>query len=508
MSFAVLAELPLGVYRGLTPDGGLDPLPAPARLHAALLCAAAQGPRAVPDGDLLAPCDADVAALRWLEEHPPDGVVLPTRHEVKVTTVAFRKEGTLVREGKDTGPKEKVFARQVVGLVAVDGEFGWTWGEPPPQPVIDALSALVADISHLGNSESPARLRLGEATPTHRRDPRADLFAGTGLDLDVAVPGRADALRQAYRSQQAARPSVSADGYATSERALPPLATAVGREPARYRAPQTPRLSVPWQVVHLAQLQAPPPTASERVAWAVAAHRALIARLVTAPPLLTGAYEPGAVLPANRAALQFLGGRAAEAVGLDPDRASLLLLLPTGAEPVEMAAIADVFTRLDRLILSRRPCTVRSLPPRAAATFWPEPGAGTTREWVTVPAMVPDTRAPRRGSWTLGDTALLSLGLVLRDQLAVPPGKGSAWYEQVRTAVAATGARVADARRITEGNLARYVHHAPPGVAVQPLRVGLVAGSLVGDRTLLAVGQSRHLGGGLLIPRELAGGAR
>ncbi|MGH3814962.1 MAG: type I-G CRISPR-associated protein Csb2, partial [Pseudonocardiaceae bacterium] len=77
MSFAIIAELPLGVYYGGVGDGAVDALPSPARLHAALLCAAAQGPCAAPEGDLLAPCEADAAALRWLEQHPPDGISLP-----------------------------------------------------------------------------------------------------------------------------------------------------------------------------------------------------------------------------------------------------------------------------------------------------------------------------------------------------------------------------------------------------------------------------------------------
>ncbi len=99
MSFAVLAELPLGAYRGLTADGTLDPVPAPARLHAALLCAAAAGPRAVADGEVLRPSEEDAAALAWLEQHPPDGVCLPRRKEQRTTTVAYRREGTLKAEG-------------------------------------------------------------------------------------------------------------------------------------------------------------------------------------------------------------------------------------------------------------------------------------------------------------------------------------------------------------------------------------------------------------------------
>ena len=95
MSFAIIAELPLGVYYGGVGDGEVDVLPSPARLHAALLCAAAQGPRALPRGELLAPCEEDAAALRWLEEHPPDGLRLPTHTVNTSPAVAYRKLGLL-----------------------------------------------------------------------------------------------------------------------------------------------------------------------------------------------------------------------------------------------------------------------------------------------------------------------------------------------------------------------------------------------------------------------------
>ena len=77
MSFAIVAEPLLGVYKGHVSSGQLDPLPSPARLHAALVCAAAQGVRAVVAGDDLRPCDADLEALRWLEANPPDGIAVP-----------------------------------------------------------------------------------------------------------------------------------------------------------------------------------------------------------------------------------------------------------------------------------------------------------------------------------------------------------------------------------------------------------------------------------------------
>jgi CRISPR-associated protein Csb2 len=47
MPFAIVADLPLGTYHGAGQDGQPEPMPSVARLHAALLCAAGFGPRAL-----------------------------------------------------------------------------------------------------------------------------------------------------------------------------------------------------------------------------------------------------------------------------------------------------------------------------------------------------------------------------------------------------------------------------------------------------------------------------
>ena len=46
-NLGILARFPLGVYQGHKADGSPDTFPDPARLQAALLSAAAQGPHAI-----------------------------------------------------------------------------------------------------------------------------------------------------------------------------------------------------------------------------------------------------------------------------------------------------------------------------------------------------------------------------------------------------------------------------------------------------------------------------
>ena len=78
MPFAIVADLPLGTYHGAGQDGQPEPVPSVARLHAALLCAAGFGPRAVSTGRTAwTSARRTQAALRWLEENPPDSVAIP-----------------------------------------------------------------------------------------------------------------------------------------------------------------------------------------------------------------------------------------------------------------------------------------------------------------------------------------------------------------------------------------------------------------------------------------------
>ena len=48
-----------------------------------------------------------------------------------------------------------------------------------------------------------------------------------------------------------------------------------------------------------------------------------------------------------------------------------------------------------------------------------------------------------------------------------------------------------------------YAHKMPHGMTAQPYTALISAGDLLADTGVAAVGQSRHLGGGLLVPADL-----
>ncbi|MEU2616250.1 type I-U CRISPR-associated protein Csb2 [Micromonospora sp. NPDC007271] len=495
MSFAIVAEPLLGVYKGHVGSGQLDPLPSPARLHAALLCAAAQGVRAVADGDGLRPCDADREALRWLEANPPDGLAVPETLRNGGVATAYRKEGLVVKEGRNP-LSEKLVGKPAVTGVAVAGRFAWTWEQDPPEPVTAALAELCPEVPYLGTSESPVRLAVAEAEPTHRLDREADLFTGEGLDLAVATTGRLDALEAAHREMSVA-PPLKADAHRSSEKTTAPPVVTSGLALGRYARPEPPPPPTPWTSVLLFRVDRPIPP-ERRVRYAVAVHRALVALVGDgAPAILTGAYEPGVPRPSNRCAIQFLGPDAPHVGGT-----ALALLLPREASDVDLTLIRMAVQRLRHVKVAAGPFAVESPVEIPADTFWPEPAAGTERWWQTEPVAVPDSRPPRGGRWSLADAAALSVALVWRHEFAAP-GRGDARYRALAEAVAGRGVRVESAVRVMDGDVGRYVHKVHPDTVIQPYRAVLSLGDLTGPRTIAAIGQSRHLGGGLLVPRDL-----
>jgi CRISPR-associated protein Csb2 len=500
MPFAIIAELPLGTYRGARPDGGLDQIPSPARLHAALLNAAACGARAIHDGDRLRPCPADAAALAWLERNPPDALTVPPVRVNDGVAVAFRAEGFF---GKREGVRVEEKRTDRFGSVAFAGPIGWLWQEDPPAEIREALEGLCPDVSHIGTAETPVRLRLGGARATHRRDTAASVFADGGLEVDVPLEGRTRVLQDAHARSSLPGPNRRQDAVASAESALvdPVPRTALGR--VRYNVESPPRPDAPWPTVVLLPVDATIPP-DRRVGWCVAVHRALVSLIGDgAPALVTGRYETGVRRPPNHLAIQYLPA-CTPAFPMKGVNGAFILLLPPVAEPAELATVERAVRSLREIRLGRgSPVRLaRRTEVLPGDEFWVPPAVGHERLWITAVPAVPESRPPCAASWTIGDAALLSVGLIFRDRFERPPSR-RAWYRALRDAVVAAGCEVVEAHKICDPLVGRYIHRATPELTIQPYRAALRLDGLVGNRTLIAIGQSRHLGGGLLVPFDL-----
>lgn len=503
--FALLAEFPLGTYRAHLGDGDIDEVPSVARLHSAFLSAAAAGASANVKGDELTPDKAALAALEWIENHPPDAMSLPERVINGGNAVAHRDLG--IYASHDQNILRRRLPRIATESVALAGSIAWIWEEDPPTDVRATLERLCPDVSHLGSAESPVRLRVGEAQASHRRDDNADLFTGRGIDLSRPFAGRTAELQSEYANSHRT-PKGGTDRFVKSEGEITSLASQVCIGAARFSPVSVSGLLSPWPSVIMVPLDVDIEPAW-RVRWAVRAHRALVALVGDgAPALLTGSYPEGTSRPANHVAIQFLGPQTLASRVLDAPT-TLAVLLPADATAADLGLVARAAEQL--LVLNgpggRRARRIGKPYEMAADTFWPVPPAGHTRRWLTVPAAVPDTRPPRRDNWSMQDAIALSVGLVFRDALDVDV-RAPRWQVALASAAHERGASAEYVRMLTSGDPTCYVHRVNPGSVVRPYRAVLDLGELSSPQALIAIGQSRHLGAGLLCPIDVAEATR
>lgn len=508
----ITARFPLGVYHGHGEDGRPERLPSPARLFSALVSAAHTGTGADSDGS---PAPIAANCLDWLEGHAPDGLLIPATMTVApgVQRIAYRRTGTL-----DKG-QPKVSGKPVSDGVAIDGSIGWAW-DSMPADVAEGLMALCEDVPCLGENDSPVVLEVGPVEPNWRLDPEASAFTWGRLHVPVVTPGRRAALEALHAEAHPTRPpTAAADRYrATSDevRAFP--TTDEGLRAAAYR-PISAALeetgSSPWgRVLVLLIADGEDLPEEHRLDWCVALHRALIARIGTgAPSVLTGKYMPGTPVPANRVALQHVSARSLSRSSLQvPEDVSgaFLVMLPRGIGADEAGIITAAVDGMALLRSRHGELRLRLHDEVAhAARFWQEPAPGTARLWSPTPVGVPEVTR-QRGSWAFEDAVLLSLGFIWRDHLR-PVQRGAEGYRDLVRQAREHGAWVLWHRRETARPSA-YVHKMPAGMVAQPYRAQLSPGDLMSPTALVAIGQSRHLGGGLLLPvdmpAELAEGIR
>jgi len=454
------------------------------------------------------------------------------RRQSERSVDAYRKEGLFNKEGQAW--VDKTSRRPVSDGWAVDGPFGWSWEGTVPSAVREQLGALCADVACLGEGHSPVVLEVADVKPNWLHSPTASRFTPGGAWVRVAGVGRLDALDEAFdATRPERRPTEKGDRHESvkAPRTVPPASG--GLEMRRYVSPLRPLSSAPWSHAILLSLDriAPHPDNGKnapsngepaaipvvhRVSWAVALHRALAKRVgEEAPPLITGRYA-GPHQPANRIAIQVLDPAAVALSGADSSAdgsTAIAIMIPRDAANDDITVLHRALTGF-RTLVSRRGRAEVTVHPDAVPCdeFWRPPAEGCARLWSPAGAVVPEGRRGREGS-SLDDAVLLSLGYVLRD--VFPEAAGLTRRERVAF-LRSKGLAAAATRRLMV-DVSDFVHKVPDGMVPQACTTLIDLGGSRGpdSRTsdesapvlpvgaLLAIGQSRHLGGGLLLPVDV-----
>lgn len=498
----LVARFPLGVYIGHKADGSLDLAPSPARLHSALLNAAAQGTRG-EDGQ---PNPESIAALEWLENNPPDALFQPESlvTSTSPTRFMYRKVGTFTKS-KSGGFQDYTEARSVasgVSVASTECGFGYQWNDVPID-VADTIVALAEDVACLGETHSVVVLERGEFDANLFRNDDASAFTPGSQPRDVATSGRTQALISQHNAQFRKKPS-----HRFSMSAKPGSIQPTGNyvEPRRYMHEALERdIDAPWTEAYFFRLDKQVPE-HRRVELCTTMHKTLIAQIGNdVSPVITGKFLAGTVeRPANRLAIQYLPEQWARVLGFDAPQLVLFVPKGTAGEDLRQIRMAENITQLWSRKLGRVNLTF-SDGTAYGDEFWPAPKNGTTRLWKPLIPLIPETRPVRLRNvvWSLADAALLSMGYVWRDDFVLSE-TGQKRYVELRDAVRARGAAAMGAQTVPV-KASDYVHRTHRDVPVQPFTALIYLGELSGERTAVMLGQSRHLGGGMLVPVDVEG---
>ena len=561
MPFTISAEFLLGTYQGRDSGGKPERYPSPDRLYKALVSVAyrtfqyehqqSDNPRGLSDEDIS-------AALDWLEGNPPDSIYLPhsdfSAYGQSSSSVVYRNKGYIDGLSKKAQPKvAAALASTSVTYPDKSSEhlLAWQWEQRPSPSIESTLSQLCWEVPYLG--EACSKVRLSAQSIQSEEYPISgsvikDMAVGFESlmrrgHIIFAYPGkgRLEELKQGYEQINPAKASSKVGSREAEQNlldALPMLDTALQ---ASYSMPavQTSEFRVPWPDFIVIPVELDPaenreeqwrPRPNEYVGWSVALHRFLVRQWgLNPPPSLLGKYvvNEEELRPANNVAIQILSESLGAAADLISDEVkgcgfpAFIVMLPDTMPEADKQVLFRVCRESQgkHLFFSRNVGRIRlgSAAYFAQAGLWKQPPVDRVRFWRPFPMAVSeirpmpdDARTGRR--WKAAESMYLALGHVWRDNFSDPSDQEKpATYEQriwhMVHAVSSDRSpmHIYDAHPIFDVNMQDYAHHVNKQNVLRGTS-GLI--SIDGEQhslqcAAISIGQSRHLGGGLLLPVDL-----
>jgi CRISPR-associated protein Csb2 len=514
MPYSIKAYFPLGFYQGKGIQGGFERLPTPARLHAALVAGAYNLERL--EGRFsgsLSPLDQSV--FDWLEACPPDAVLAPHCMADEGNAIAYRNTG-LIGASKKTKTKGDAAFKKVSASSRcfLDGSISWFWVDVPSDEIRDRIDQIVQEVPYLGEAVCPVIIGASsiEEIPQNALHRCAPSFDSIGLA--IAQPGRHQAWEQSYKKTQEPIKRDAAVAKEEEKHAEYPLA---GLGTAYYEDSATARLdkatNAPWihgYMLQVSNCSGKRLSQEDYVEWAVCLHRAIVKQFGDALPKCLQRMSPDGHSLANGVAIQILSDAfpIADEYAIDGD--AFIAMMPRGASHEEVQLVLGALSHVRHLYSrSLGKIDVMLTGERIdLSRFWKPVPEGFHRIFQPVPLFIPDTRPPSKrkpdgGRWTMDDDARVAIGHVWRDMPSfVVDESGDAGRIVLSRQVDEAGVQVFGGRIVPTGNIRSYIHKTPKGSMLVGGQTCIDLAAIGCNECLTAIGQTRHLGGGLLVPTD------
>ncbi len=530
MSLKISAEFLFGYYQGHDRAHHSEKYPSIARLQSAFISAAysvatydknTEG-SLTKDGDVRELPEYLKAAVEWFESNPPDAISFPNGIANETgEVIAFRnKEKYKVSKGDSffiTEPQ----GERAVSRTALDGPVIWWWQNSPDHNTFVLLKKLSTEIAYLGEVSSPVKISVTEISKipadAYQHLEGHNLNYANDIKCPVPICGRADFLQREYLQNNSKIPKKEGSHLDKSgEFPLPVSYKGVVTE--FYRSPQPVFQNVPWQTGTLLQVEKDNgdpwiPLEKDYLRWAVVLHRALVKICGDNLPIFLGGkrlkrFNPQLKQPANGLSIQILSPDMPLSFEFANKGSAFLLMFPNDAQNEDIALIKSITRRGLKLYgkgLGR--IHVKTAQENIDLTsLWKNPDAGNQRWWRPYPLYVSDSRPPSKygQKWTIADAMRVSIGYVFRDKFHVS-GNSDQRQLLLSKLVTESEIEIIGEHSLHPENPNNYIHHMNKGSFFLAGTALINFGELLGkcQTAALAIGQTRHLSGGFLVPIDI-----